>query len=57
MRRPRVAAATEDTPVAEGEDFDRVRSLKKIVVGRIMSRTTIQCDDGFVEAWKQHGAL
>jgi hypothetical protein len=51
-----VAAATEDTPVAEGEDFDRVRSAKKIAVGRIMSRTTIQCDDGFVEAWKQRGA-
>jgi len=41
-----VAAATEDTPVAEGEGFNGVRSVEKIVVGRVMSRATIQCDDG-----------
>jgi hypothetical protein len=41
-----VVAATEDTPVAEGEDFGRVWSVEKIAVGRVMSRAMIQCDDG-----------
>ena len=41
-----MAAATEDTSVAEGEDFDGVRSVEKMVVGRVMSHATIQCNDG-----------
>jgi len=60
-----VAAATEDTPVAEGEDFDGVRSVEKIEAGHVMSHATIQCDDGLgweyprrddVEGWKKRGA-